>query len=254
VDVLLIGAAGRVAAGGTSTHGRLVTAVDVVVRPLDVEKAFQALTRSGWHPATQEAVVDHPTRLCATSSMALIRGQFGSLRLHRAPFYPPHAAAPDDASVWDRATSGRIVLAPVRLPSAEDALAITLAQRERGGYWMADVAASIDAGVEWELFQSIADHRRLQVPGIVALSYVHARLGRRVPVSVLRRLENCALRHPAELANWLLQTRLTVGSPGARSVARAVARQGRLLGSLRRLGFSSRAWRDAWIEAPRKSE
>jgi hypothetical protein len=252
VEMLLGGGAGRVAAGGASTRGCLVTDVDVVVRPPDLERAFEILTGDGWRPAGSGAAASQRARVSLAVGPKLVRGQFGSLRLHRTPFYPSCPPAADDASVWERSAAGTMSQAAVRLPSVTDALAITLAQDSQSSYWMVDIAAAVDRGVDWELLEVLAARRRLHAPGLAGLRYVRERLQRSVPDSALRRLEHAAVRHPAALAAWL--TRTHAGSTGLLGLAGSVFRQGRVLHWRWRSALSSLGRRGARMESGVEAE
>jgi hypothetical protein len=254
VAVLLTEGAARIATDGASAGGRLVATVDFVVRPADLEKAYELLTKHGWSPTGSGAAArDRPRRLEAVG-LELVRGQFGSLRLHSTPYPWPHASKTDDASVWERSTSATMAQAAVRTPSASDALAISLAQSGESGYRMVDIAAAVDRGVDWELFVFLADRHRLHAPGIAGLRYVRDRLERPVPDSVLRRLERAAICRPVRLAVWMMHAPPEAGGSGAFGQARAVVRQLRRLGSRWRSVLPPPDRRDTRMESRAKAE
>lgn len=243
VGVLVIKGAGLLAAGGASARGRVVGEIDLVVRPDVMEKAFDVLTGHGWRPVGSGTLIYHRTRLSETNGIKLVRGQFGNLGLHRTAYSPPHASTVDDASIWERSGSGTLAYASVRLPSATDTLAVGLAQgvprAGKSGDWLADIAAGIDRGVDWELVEFVADRLGLQATGAVGLRYVRERLERPVPCSVLLRLEKAAIRRPLAIIAALTRAQPKGGVTRVFGLGRAVATQRRLLGSPRRTVFPS---------------
>jgi len=235
VNMLTIKGAGRVAAGGTWARGHLVNHIDIVVQLDDMERTFDLLTGDGWRPAGPGTAIYQRARLSDVPSLNFVRGQFGSIGVHRAAFYPPHASMADDPQIWRRSVCGKLAQATVRMPSATDAVTMALADGMRNahnsGDQLAAVAVSIDAGVDWELLQFIADRRRLHAPAAAGLRYVRERLERSVPDSVLRRLERGAIRHPLALIAAFPRARRNAGAIHLFRLALAAVRQGRLFNS-----------------------
>ena len=159
--------------------------VDIVVRSSDMVRAFDLLTRDGWQPAGSGTVLFHRSRLAEAVGINLVRGRFGNLDLHSQPFRPPYAQAVNEAAIWSRASAYRLGYVPVRVPSATDAVAIAIAHgaldAHKSSDWLADIAAGIDSGVDWDLLEALVEDCRLHAPAAVALGYVHDRLLRPVP-------------------------------------------------------------------------
>lgn len=233
IDMLVIKGAGRLAAGGTAARGRVVNDVDVVVRSDDLKRAFDLLTADGWLPAGSGTVVYHASQLAGAVGINLVRGRFGNIDLHRTPFHPPYESLADDAEIWHRSIAGTIAYTPVRVPSATDAVAIALAHgaldAHKSSDWLVDIAAAIDSGVDWDLLQTIVNRRGLHTAAAVALGYVRERLQRPVPDTVLASLEKGAVRRPVALLAALAETRPKTDRIGFFWLARAVAKQNRLL-------------------------
>ena len=149
----------------------------------------------------------YPRPSASTSS----RGQFGNLDLHRTPFHPPYASIADDKGIWQRATTVSIAGVTAHVPSATDFAAIAIAHgsldAHKSSDWLADMADSIDRGIDWILFEQDVGRRRMQAPAAVALGYVRVRLDRPVPESLLARLEERAIRRPIALLGALSETR-----------------------------------------------
>ena len=203
VSVLAVKEAVRVAQCNGTMRGHLLNRVDIVLRPEDRETAFDLLTRDGWRPVGPGTTQYQRDRLSGFPSLEFTRGQFGSIVLHRTAFSRAYAAAAEDAPIWQRSLDGRLGKVAVRLPSATDAMAMALAGNMRdadeSGGRLIDVAAAIDDGVDWDLFQDIADRRRMHAPAAAGLRYVHEQLERQVPSSVLERTERRAIRRPLAL-------------------------------------------------------
>ena len=232
LSMLVIKGASRVAAADSSTRGLATSDVDLVVPPGDFEKAVDLLTEAGWHLTGSERAIDDRARLRDALDVPLAHGRFGRLHLHRSAFRHPHASETEDALMWQRSAPGRIAGARARVPCATDAVAIALAHgaldgRESGD-WLADVAASIDRGVSWELFEAVAEGRRLHDRGALALRYVRERLERPVPESLLRTLEGRVTRPPFLVLASLAWPHASASGVGLQRAIRAVARQGRV--------------------------
>ena len=232
VSMLVIKGASRVAAGGPSIRGLATSDVDVVVPPGDLVKAVDLLTEAGWRPTGSERAIAGRARLRDAADVPLARGRFGRLHLHRSAFRLPHASEAQDASMWQRAAPGRIAGASVRVPCPTDAVAIALAHGALDGRESADclaaVAASIDRGVSWELFEAVVDGRRLHDRGALALRYVRERLERPVPESLLRTLEGRATRPLLLVLAALAWPHASARGVGLQSSVRAVARESRV--------------------------
>ncbi|MEP9389177.1 nucleotidyltransferase family protein [Mesorhizobium sp. KR9-304] len=238
IDMLVIKGAGRLAAGGPTARGRVVNDVDVVVRPDDLKRAFDLLTADGWLPAESGTAVYHAGHLAGAVGINLVRGRFGNLDLHRTAFHPPYESAAEDAAIWDRSASGAIAYTPVRVPSATDAVAIAIAHgsldAHKSSDWLVDIAVAIDSGVDWVLLQEIIERRRLHAAAATALGYARERLERPVPESVIVSLEKKAARRPVSLLAALAETRPKTDRIGFFWLARAVAKQSRLMRTYRR--------------------
>ena len=223
IDMLVMKTAGQVAVGGAMARGSLVNGVDIAVRPEDCARAFDCLAADGWRPVG--------SRAANAVSTNFRRGQFGRLTLHRTPFPPPHTSFADDASIWQRSAAGKIAYVTVRVPSPTDAVAIGLAHGARDSHrrsdWLANVAANMDRGMDWELFEFSSDRHRLHAPGAIALLCLRERLGRRVPETVLARLERSAMGHPVSLFAALAETRPKAGTIGFFWLARALIKRSR---------------------------
>lgn len=238
VEMLVIKGAMRAATGDAGARGRMLNDVDVVVRPDDLARAYEILTDDGWRPAGSGSVVYHASRLSDAVGINLVRGRFGNLDLHRTPFHPPYELADDDAAIWQRSLAGTVGYASVRAPSPTDAVTISMAHgaldAHKSSDWLADIAASIDRGVDWNMLEEVVSRRRLQAAAAIALGYVSDRLDREVPAELQRKFERSAYSHPFGLLAAAAETRPKARTVGLAWLLRAVAKQGRLWRTHRR--------------------
>lgn len=235
IDMLIIKGAGRLASGDPAARGRVVNDVDIVVRPEELKRAFDLLTGEGWLPTGSGTVIYHGSQLAEATGINLVRGRFGNIDLHRTPFHPPYDSLLDDAEIWHRSREGVIAHATVRVPSTTDAVALALAHgaldAHKSSDWLADIAAAIDRGVDWDVLQAIVDRRRLHAGAAIGLGYVRERLHRAVPDALLDNMEREAIRRPVSLLAALAETRPKTDKVGFFWLARALAKQRRLLKS-----------------------
>lgn len=233
IDMLVIKGAGRFATGDLASRGRMLNDVDIVVRPADMTRAFDLLIDAGWQPAGSGTVLFQRSRVNQAVGINLVRGRFGNLDLHRTPYHPPYASTANETSIWDRAKAGRLGYVPLWVPSATDAVTIAIAHgaldAHKSSDWLADIAAAIDAGVDWDLLETLIGNCRMYAPAAVALGYVRDRLARPVPGPLLARLEGAAVRRPLVTLGALAETRPKSTRIGFFWVVRAVAKQARLL-------------------------
>lgn len=240
IGMLSIKGASRLASKDPAARARMVDDVDIVVRPGDLLRAFDLLTEEGWRPAGSGTVVYHRSRLADAVGINLVRGRLGNLDLHRTPFHRPYQShdddpRADDASIWSRALEGSLGCVPIHVPSPTDAVAIAIGHGaldpHKSSDWLADIAAAIDKGVDWDLLEAQVDSRRLHAPAAVALGYVDQRLGRPVPGTLLARFGQTASRRPFASLAALAKTRPKTEGLGMFWIVRALSKQTRLLRS-----------------------
>lgn len=244
VEMLIIKGAGRAASGEAVARGRIVNDIDIVVHPEEIERAFNILVADGWTPAGSGSPLYHCSRLSDVTGINLVRGEHGNIDLHRTPFHAPFDCAGEDASIWQRSLPGTLGNTPVRIPSPLDTIVIAIAHgsldAHKNSDWLADIAASIDKGVDWDLFPDIARRRRLRTAAAIALGYSSERLECPVPAEIIESLENAALRNPVKLLATVAEARPKSNSFGLFWLARAVTKQSRLFRVGRRTTKQSR--------------
>lgn len=216
IAMLSIKGASRAAIVDQAARGRMINDVDIVVREHDLMPAFDLLVGNGWRPAGSGTAMLHRSRFAQKVGTNFVRGRFGNLDVHRTPFHLPYASNDpdglvDDASIWRRAAKGSLGYAPIWVPSATDAVAIAIAHgaldAHKSSDWLADIAASIDRGVDWDLLEAHVESRGMHAPAAVALSYVDERLERAVPGSLIARFRRAAAKRPLVSLAALAETR-----------------------------------------------
>lgn len=218
IEMLTIKGAGRAAIADAAARGRMINDVDIVVRDRDIMHAFDLLVHEGWCPAGSGTALFHRSRLVHAVGTNLVRGRFGNLDLHRTAFHSPYTSGdPDvnDESIWRRASKGALGYAPVWSPSATDAVVIAIAHgaldAHKSSDWLADIAACIDRGVDWDLLEAHVDSRRMHAPAAVALGYIDERLERPVPRPLVARFRTKAAHRPFASLAALAETRPKTG-------------------------------------------
>ena len=238
IGMLAIKGASRAASGDPAARGRAVNDIDIVVHPDDMERAFDIVTGNGWVPAGSGTVLFHRSQLPDAVGINLVRGKFGNLDLHRTAFHAPYNRVEDDAAIWSRSLPATLGYADMRIPSPTDTIAIAIAHgaldAHKSSDWLADIAASIDAGTDWDLLGDILERRSMQAAGAIALGYVREHLERPVPVEILERMVRASGRRPFALVASIAESRPKSRAPGFFWFVRAWAKQGRLFSAYRK--------------------
>lgn len=232
IPVMLVGSATWCVRGDTLGRGRRIERVDCCVRSVDIPAAHDLLISAGWTFAKipgRSGDQDRSAHACR-----MVRGPFGVLDVRRSPFPHPIPAAAAAESVWQRAEVGALGDASILLPSATDALAITIAEGLRRscltGLWLVDVALAASDNIDWPRFEEESSRHGLDAAAFYSLHYVTDRLGRSVPAATLDRLAQSAAGHALRTAIALAEYRC--GAQGT-SVSRVLARLLQKLQSLR---------------------
>lgn len=237
IALLAIKGAARAARRDPAARGRVVNDIDLVVRPADLERAFDLLVATGWTPAGSGSPAYQRTLLAHGAGTNFVLGRFGNVDLHRTPFHAPHDSNGDDAAIWQRAAPGLLGYAEVLVPSPTDSAVIAIAHgaldAHKSSDWLVDLVAAIDDGVDWDLFTGIVGQRRLVAAAAIALTYVDERLGRPLPGPILAALAGGAIGRPLSLAAALAETRPKERRSLPFALARLVAKQWRLRGRVR---------------------
>jgi hypothetical protein len=227
IPVMLVGSAIGCTRGDSPGRGHRIERVDCCVGSADIPAAHDLLLSAGWKFANIPG--RDGNRVGTAHACRFVRGRFGALEVRGSPF--PHPV-PDSAaaeSVWQRAKPGSLGDASILLPSATDALAITIAdglQRScLTGLWLVDVALATCHDIDWPFFEEQSGRHGLDAAAFYSLHYVTDRLGRSVPTATLDRLARSAagraLRTAIAMAEYRYGAR---GTPVSRVLVRVLRR------------------------------
>ena len=211
VPIMTIKGAGRAAGGTAVARGRIVNDIDILVKPEDLETAFDILVADGWTPSNSGSPLYNRTRLHLTTGTNFVRGEFGNIDLHRTAFHPPFDEEAEDAGIWTRSRPGRLGGIEVRIPSPLDTIVIAIAHgtldAHKSSDWLADIAQAIDEGVDWGDFTETIGKRRMAPAALASLCYVRDRLEREIPAQVMAEIESAAATQPLRLAGTIAEAR-----------------------------------------------
>ncbi|MBB5751648.1 nucleotidyltransferase family protein [Prosthecomicrobium pneumaticum] len=229
IELLAVKGAARAASGDLSARGRIVNDIDVCVRPVQLEAAYDIVTGAGWIPSGSGTVLYHRSQLADAVGINLLSGRFGNLDLHRTPFHSPFDNMEADREIWRHARAARLGGVAVLIPDPTDTTTLAIAHgvhdAHKSSDWLADIAHMADQGIDWDRLEDDLVRRRLDVAGALVLGYVRERLQRPVPEGMLRRLEGRAGRHPLRLLATVAEARPKNASLGFFWTARLFAKQ-----------------------------
>ncbi|TIT26054.1 MAG: hypothetical protein E5W76_34995, partial [Mesorhizobium sp.] len=94
--VMLIKGASRIAVNVSAQRGRVAHDIDILVRPQDMEIAFDALRGRDWQIATGVSPQYLRTRLASLRSMNFYKGNYGDIDLHQLAYDGSQQSAEDD--------------------------------------------------------------------------------------------------------------------------------------------------------------
>jgi hypothetical protein len=232
-DVMLFKGAGRIAVDPAAQRGRVAHDIDVLVRPEDLEKAFEILRENGWAASTGASPHYVKSILPALQSLNFFKGSFGDIDLHQAAYNVSQRSAEDDITLWERAVAARFCGVDVLAPSPADRVALAVAHGGLDAHahsdWLVDSAVAISGGeVDWNTFLGIVEKRRIAVPAAIALSYLRLEIGVSVPDDVLGEVVALADRAGPSLWSSLLQAKPRTDFGVLSWASRGLAKQMRL--------------------------
>jgi hypothetical protein len=203
--VMLIKGASRVAVNAAAQRGRVAHDIDILVRPQDMQPAFDVLRDRGWQIATGVSPQYLRTRLASLRSMNFFKGSYGDIDLHQLAYDGSQQSAGDDLAIWQRAVTAKFGSVQVLVPSAADRIALAIAHGGLDAHthsdWLVDCAAAIDGGeTDWNVFLDVVGKRGIAVGAAVALSYLALEIGIAVPEAVLAQVVEMADRRG--LSGW----------------------------------------------------
>jgi len=238
IEMLLIKGACRLALQKAASKQRAACDIDVVVRPEQMLAAFDILVAHHWTPSPGTSSKYLRERLSSTRSINLFKGNWGDIDLHSQPFHPGQGGAEDDARLWAAARAAMLGAVPVRVPCAEDRIALAVAHGALDGHthsdWLVDCAAILqDEPVDWQLLDDILSSRRITVPAAVAFLYLKSELGFDIPETFLSNLVDSAAANPLATLSGLIQVRPKERAGPLGQVLRGIAKKQRKVSAAR---------------------
>lgn len=228
VRPLLIREAARLAET-SDADTRIAGDIDILVHPSEIQTAFDSLLRRGWMPVQSVSPLYVREHLPSMRGVRLSKGELGDILLHNRPFAPGQGGIGDDADLRERARPASLGTLALWLPSAEDGLALAIADGGIAGQtrsdWLVDAAAILSRhGLDWQRFDTIVVSRRLQAPALFALAYLNAEAGLPVPAQVMTALSEAAMARPLSYLLASAEARPRDGAGIATKALQGVAR------------------------------
>jgi hypothetical protein len=249
-QVMLIKGASRIALNASAQRGRVAHDIDILVRPRDIQTAFDVLRDGDWQIATGVSPQYLRTRLASLRSMNFFKGNLGDIDLHQLAYDGSQRSDEDDVAIWRRADGAEFSGVDVLVPSPADRIALAIAHGGLDAHthsdWLVDCAVAIRGGdVDWDVFLDVVARRGLAVAAAVALSYLTLDTGVTTPDRVLARVLDMADR--SGLSRWsaVLQAKPRTDFGRLAWLSRGLAKQLRLRRKSGRLRQepSAKAWR-----------
>ncbi|TGP51814.1 hypothetical protein EN873_19510 [bacterium M00.F.Ca.ET.230.01.1.1] len=231
--VMLIKGASRVALDAAAQRGRVAHDIDILVRPDDMQPAFDVLRDRDWQIATGVSPQYLRTRLASLRSMNFFKGNYGDIDLHQLAYDGSQQSAEDDLAIWHRAIAAEFSDVKVVVPSPADRIALAIAHGGLDAHthsdWLVDCTVAIQGGnVDWGVFLDVVARRGLAVAAAVALSYLALEIGIAVPEAVLAKVVDMADRRGAARLSSVLQAKPRTDFGALTWLSRGLAKQLRL--------------------------
>ena len=118
--VMLIKGASRIALNASAQRGRVAHDIDILVRPQDMQTAFDVLRDRDWQIASGVSPQYLRTRLASLRSMNFFKGSFGDIDLHQLAYDGSQQSNEDDLAIWRRAAAAAFSGVSVLVPSPAD--------------------------------------------------------------------------------------------------------------------------------------
>ncbi|MEO6396388.1 MAG: nucleotidyltransferase family protein [Devosia sp.] len=226
IPVMVFKGAVRTVLDISNLRGRYASELDLLVRPNDFVRAWDAICAAGW-----AYVMGYRPRFDWLIGANLSKKGAGELDLHKYAYHQLVLSDLKPDALWGRAIETRFLGHRVFVPSPTDRLLMAIAHGGIGGHeqsdWMVDCAQLVRSGeIDWPLFVRLARERGVDALAATTLSYLAGPLEVPVPEAALSQLKAGTLLHPFRRMSALLQARPkrehSVPSAIARGVARAI--------------------------------
>lgn len=193
------------AEGLAVTTRRIMGDVDILVRPEDTVRALDSLASDDW-TATNGESFEYLRQLANVRlSGNFKKGEHGEIDLHNSPFHFARIQPALDEAMWRAASSVRLALRPILVPSPTDATLLLLAHSatSNSGDWAIDLATRIERQtIDWALLASMAHQRGLVPACLAGLRYARQELSLAVPQEALAALEALPVPIGERLKYW----------------------------------------------------
>ncbi|TPI48680.1 nucleotidyltransferase family protein [Mesorhizobium sp. B2-9-1] len=231
--VMLIKGASRIALDAAAQRGRVAHDIDMLVRPGDMQPAFDVLRDRGWQIASGVSPQYLRARLGSLRSMNFFKGNYGDIDLHQLAYDGSQQNTEDDLAIWRRAVAAQFSDVSVVVPSPADRIALAIAHGGLDAHthsdWLVDCTVAIEGGtVDWTIFLDVIARRSLAVAAAVALSYLALEIGIAVPEVVLAKVVDMADRPGAARLSSVLQAKPRTDFGALTWLSRGFAKQLRL--------------------------
>ena len=191
VPIMLIKGAARIARNPAAAQERLIRDVDILIPFAEKSRAFEVIHDLDWRFKPSEQWQEFWRGVDETNhhAWALAKGN-AVIDLHHSSNVLNRLVG-DDAGLWNRAETVEWHGISLFVPTVADNLVISLVHGMRWSMdnaadWTIDACALMDGGaVDWSVFVSEVELRRLQAVTVPALDYLRETLGKLVPADVI---------------------------------------------------------------------
>jgi len=186
-----------------STRRRILSDIDVLVRPEAAPDAIKCLTEAGWSSINGEsaALLHRLTQAQVRRSGNYRKGQYGEIDLHSFPFHYSRSGKVMDEALWQDAKSATIGTRSVLIPDPTNSIVISLAHapQTETAEWAFDVATRVaHQTIDWDKLAHIVCERDLVPSCLAGLRYLREQLSVPIPQATLDALANA----PVSVAAW----------------------------------------------------
>jgi hypothetical protein len=205
IACMLIKGAAYYAEGLGAATRRVLSDIDILVRPEHATGAIEALVADGWNGTFGESAAYLRTVAELRISSNLLKGRYGEIDVHRTPFHYRHADQTADSLVWRDSSAATLNGRSVLVPNPADSVLISLAHasQSHGADWAIDVCGRLaHQTIDWHRLIELAGRWRLTLPLRCGLLYLVQRLQRDIPRDVIDRLSDMPCDWAQQLKFW----------------------------------------------------
>lgn len=186
-----------------STRRRILSDIDVLVRPQAAPDALKCLIDAGWCSINGEsaALLHRLTQAQVRRSGNYRKGQYGEIDLHSFPFHYSRSGGVMDEALWQEAKSAMVGTRSVLIPDPTNSIVISLAHAPQTGTaeWAFDIATRVAyQTIDWKKLVYVARERDLVPSCLAGLRYLREQLSVPIPQATLDALTSA----PVSAAAW----------------------------------------------------